>query len=189
MDTSKYFIYIAFFILWTPLASIADVKVEIDASGRIFAYQLVDVATGELTYWLLSSYQPTNGDNPNFAADHTQGVTVAWNGDKTAIAISEETHNFIGNLWVLTMARDSGAYIEVFTPSIQEDILKKVNLDIERHRYFFSKWITNEIVEITLSARYRETPNKEKIAFAEFLVRLDFSKTNPIVTVTRMVNE
>jgi len=180
---------LAVMLFMSPSVSIAETEVKIDVSGKVYSYELREIKTGELLHWLPSSYQPSGESDTDFDRDHTEAAHIEWNGDKTAVVIEEANHQFIGNIWIMTLGERKDAPENRFTPSIQENILSASKLILDRYRFIFSKWIAKDRVELSLTTRYRKEPEALQHYRASFLVELELGNTVSIVSVKRLAND
>ena len=127
---------------------------EVDTSGNVYAYLLKDSESGEILHWIPSSYQPEGEKSRQFAKNNTLAVEFHWSPDKTHLAVAEINYRFQGLVWILAPLGTSSSYGNLLTSEIEEEILKRTGLLIERFRFFVKKWHSDNHVELELSVRY-----------------------------------
>lgn len=167
------------------LAKANDVSTVVDTEGEVFAYELRSGGTKELLFWAASSYQPEDTGSREFCVQHTQGAEIKWNEDHSAVAITESNHRFIGE--VLLLQQGQGSHFEnMFTASLQNEVLKRTPLNWERYRFFFEEWTKEDTAALRLVGLYYTDETKALRETATFRILLHLHNSNPIISVDRI---
>jgi hypothetical protein len=177
----------AFFFLAFASGSWADVAVNIDTVGTTFAYTVKSGESGELKFWVPSSYQP-DGKNRKFATEMTQGVEFLWNPDRTSVAIIEANHRMQGEVIILTPLNDHINYHNALTIELVSSILKQTGLRVDKHRFFVDRWESNSVIALRLSVRYRDESKDGEFLPGLFSAVLDL-KQGTLVRFERVSDE
>ncbi|MGI8601569.1 MAG: hypothetical protein ACR2OZ_01075 [Verrucomicrobiales bacterium] len=145
----------AILFLFTGLAATraAGFSVGIDIEGDVFAYELRATDTKELLFWAPTSYQPEGTGSRDFCLHHTKGAKIEWNGDRSAVAITESNHRFIGHVLLLQQS-SSRTFENVLTPAVEAQIRKETKLNWERCRFYFDRWLERDVAAVHLTGLY-----------------------------------
>lgn len=160
-------------------------SVVIDTEGDVFAYELRAVASKELLFWAPSSYQPKGTGSREFCLQHTKQAAIKWNDDRSAVAITESNHRFIGHVLILQQG-SATAFENVLTPAIEQEIRERSKLSWERCRFYFDRWADRDMAVLQLTGLHYTDAAKGLRDSATFRVVLRLHNTNPIVSVKRL---
>lgn len=177
-------------IILLPVPGLAGLELSIDTEGDAFAYELKDSSTGELVYWMPSSYQPIKTGSLDFTSNQTKGVSVKWNDDQTAAVVEEANHNSIGQLWILATNRERLPVMDLLSDDIKRRIEDSTDVPWERRRYFFQNWISANTVVIRLAGRYlNEQRNGTIEAMFDITLAFGGESENPVTEIKRVFLE
>lgn len=82
--------------------------VQHSAPGEI-DYAIHEKNTGKVLLRLASSYQPDEGDLPNWAMAHASGAHAYWNEKGDLVAIDEAAHNYEGTVLLAIIGKGKAA--------------------------------------------------------------------------------
>ena len=173
----------AFFFSGNMGLCFADDRAGVETEGVVFSYFVKNDKSNELLFWVASSFQPELKTQNDFFRKHAEGVEFLWNRKIRALAISEENYRFMGRIWVLAKEEAEGAYVNVFTEQIQESILERTNLDVERYRFVVAGWKPDDKLEIILSLKYWLPEKVGETRQAFFKILFDSDKKNIVSIV------
>jgi hypothetical protein len=132
-------------------------RYRVEARGRgqrpDITYDLVRQRDGAVLHRFFSSYQPDEGELPDWSWNHACRAEVSWNPDNHYFAIGEAAHRYIGAVRLGAVTRRGVREI-----SLPEQSMLRVTKR-EWHRYMFhleDGWISDDRVSLSFAGRRSE---------------------------------
>ena len=128
--------------------------VESDPPVKI-TYEIV-TGKGRALHRFDSSYQPEEGEMPDWSWAQSKAAAVSWSTDGRHVAIDEQNHHSIGRVFLAGLSPSAAVPI----PVPEEAILAETKVAWDRERLHFDHWIGPDKVALLLAGRVNRAKGK-----------------------------
>jgi hypothetical protein len=159
-------------------------RVQVAESGKRtrIIYQIVRRRDASVIHSIESSYQPQEGELPDWSWNHSTEAEVSWSSDSRYVSIDEQVHNYIGEV-LLAEITESGAQ-DITLPA--DAILLATKRQWDRHRIRHRRgWISDDRISLVFAGQEAQT---YKQIYLEIILRIEAHKAT-VISCRDITNE
>jgi hypothetical protein len=119
------------------------------------SYDLIRQDDGAVLHRFRSSYQPDEGELPDWSWNHTCDAAARWSPDDHYFAIGEAAHRYIGAVRLGVI--DRRGVREIFLP--EKTMLRATRREWDRQMFHLDGWISKDRVSVDFAGRRDDDRN------------------------------
>jgi hypothetical protein len=116
------------------------------------SYDLIRQEDGAVLHRFRSSYQPEEGELPDWSWNHSCDAAVRWSPDDHYFAIGEAAHRYIGEVQLAAINRHRVR--EIFLP--ETTMLRATSREWHRQMFHLDGWVSKDRLSLDFAGRRNE---------------------------------
>lgn len=128
-------------------------RVQVSQSrSALMTYRIVRTSDSAILHRVMSSYQPEEGEMPDWAWSHASDAEIHWSDDSHYLVIDEQVHNYIGKVFIISVTPQHAETVAF----PEKEILACTKLNWDRHRVRVGGgWSSGHHLSVSLAGQVR----------------------------------